>query len=475
MTTNGFKVGSISVIGLGKLGTPLVACCASKGFSVIGVDSNPDAVRLVDAALPPVAEPGLKDLLSTGRDRISATHDYRRAILNSDITFLVVPTPSEPSGRFSARYIVEAAPHIGAALSAKENYHLIVVVSTVLPGTTDNEIRPLLESASGKRCGVDFGLCYGPEFIALGSVIRDMLNPDFVLIGESDPFAGNVLESFYRAFCDNQPPISRMTIVNAELAKISVNSFVTMKISFANNLSEICEKVPGADVDVVTSALGLDSRIGRKYMKGALGYGGPCFPRDNAAFSYMAQEVGADPTIAEATDTVNRRQSHRLLQLVTSYLPPGGRAGVLGLSYKPDTEVIEASQAFELAWMLVERGVPTIVYDPSAMQRAKGLLGKRAVYACSMDDCVRDADVVVVATPWPQFREISPELLARKPYRRVLIDCWRLLQPARLGDSVQYITIGNASGVPYRGVSSRPMGQHLGDNIQPLQIRLNNR
>lgn len=275
---------TVSVIGLGKLGAPLVACCASKGFSVIGVDANAECARLVDAGIAPVLESSLDELLRAGHKRISATQDCHQAVLNSDLTFIVVPTPSEPSGRFSTQHVLAVAEHIGDALRAKPTYHLVVLVSTVLPGATEAELKPVLEASSGKQCGLDFGLCYSPEFIALGSVIRDMLNPDFILIGESDPFAGEMLASFYRIFCDNDPAIVRMSLVNAELTKISVNSYITMKISFANNLAEICERLPGADVDVITSAVGLDSRIGRKYIKGALGYGGPCFPTGQQGF-----------------------------------------------------------------------------------------------------------------------------------------------------------------------------------------------
>ena len=437
---------TISVIGLGKLGAPLVACCASKGYQVIGVDANSEVVRLMDAGVASVFEPGLDELLRSGHERISATQDFRQAVLNSDLTFIVVPTPSEPSGRFSTQHVLAAAELIGEALRGKPHYHLVTLVSTVLPGATEAELKAVLETTSGKRCGLDFGLCYSPEFIALGSVIRDLLNPDFILIGESDPFAGEILAAFYGNVCDNNPPIVRMNIVSAELTKISINSYITMKISFANNLAETCEGLPGADVGVVTSAMGLDTRIGRKYITGALGYGGPCFPRDNSAFAYVARKAGAQPTMAEATDTVNRRQVQRLFDMVTSHLPYRGRVGILGLSYKPHTAVVEESQSVDLAQRLADDGVPIVVYDPLAMDGARRILGQRAHYASSMEECIEGADVVVLAVPWPQFGEIRPELFTRNPHRPVLIDCWRLLHPVALGDVVKYVTIGSGSG-----------------------------
>src|SRR5579872_1702809 len=235
-----------------------------------------------------------------------------------------------------------------------------------MPGSTGGTLLPALEAHSGKKCGLDFGLCYNPEFIALGSVIRDMLHPDMILIGESDPRSGALLEELYNGVCESNPRIQRMNYVNAELTKLSVNTYVTTKISYANMLAEICETLPGADVDVVTTAIGCDSRIGQKYLKGGLGYGGPCFPRDNVAFSALARANGAPALLAEATDALNKRQVPRLAALVMAHLPEGGTAGVLGLSYKPNTEVVEESQGLALAKYLAEHDVAVAVYDPAA-------------------------------------------------------------------------------------------------------------
>jgi UDPglucose 6-dehydrogenase len=301
---------------------------------------------------------------------------------------------------------------------------------------------PTLESHSGKKCGVDFGLCYNPEFIALGSVIHDMLNPDFVLVGESDVRSGAVLEEFYKGILDNDAPVVRMNIVNAELTKISVNTFVTTKISYANMLAEVCERIPGCDVDVVTSAIGLDTRIGRKYIKGALGYGGPCFPRDNVAFAHMARSVGAEPTLAEAADAVNWRQVSRLVDLVSSHLPEGGRVGILGLSYKPDTNVVEESQGVKLARSLLSTGVPVVLYDPLAMDNARQVLGDGPTFVSSPQECVQQADVIVITIPWAEFKEIQPADLARNPGRPVVLDCWRILDGEQFAEVADYVALG---------------------------------
>jgi len=432
----------VSVIGLGKLGAPLAAVLAYKGHMVIGMDLDPRAVRLINQGQAPVFEPGLDALIEASRERLSATDDYDVAIANTDVTFMIVPTPSDESGAFSLRYVLAAAESIGKRLRHKDGFHLVVLTSTVMPGATGGEVMPALEAHSGKRCGQDFGLCYNPEFIALGSVIRDMLNPDFILIGESDPRSGDMLAGIYRGLCDNDPSIARMNFVNAELTKLAVNTFVTTKISYANMLAQVCERLPGADVDVVTSALGLDSRIGRKYLKGAIGYGGPCFPRDNLAFAHLARRLGTRAVLAEATDRLNRAQVLRLAEVVVSRLPDGGRAGILGLSYKPNTDVVDESQGVELARHLLARGIPVILYDPAAMDNARAALGEGVTFASSAEECARQADVVVLTTPWDEFRNLSPAHLNYSNGRPVLVDCWRILERRQYESVADYVALG---------------------------------
>jgi UDPglucose 6-dehydrogenase len=365
-----------AVIGLGKLGAPLAAVLASKGVDVIAVDKNPEAVRLLAAAKAPVEEPQLQSTIDAGRARLRATTSFAEAVGASDVTFVIVPTPSGTDGAFSSEYVIAAVKEIGAALRGRSEYHVVSITSTLMPGTTGSEVRAALESSSGRRVGADLGLCYSPEFVALGSVVRDMLYPDVVLIGESDPRAGDVLARIYQHICERKPPVQRMSIVNAEITKIAVNTFVTTKITYANMLSGICERLEGADVDVVTATLGLDSRIGRKYLQGATGYGGPCFPRDNVAFSVLAHRVGARADLAESTDKLNRFQVERLFEIATARLPAGGTVGVLGLSYKPDTAVIEESQGVALAKRLAEAGYRALAFDPMALPAGRGRIGR---------------------------------------------------------------------------------------------------
>jgi UDPglucose 6-dehydrogenase len=437
----------IAVVGLGKLGAPLAAVLASKGNEVLGIDVNPEAVRLLNEGRAPVDEPGLEELVLASRERLSATTDLAAAA-DTEVSIILVPTPSDERGAFSNEHVLAAAEEIGRALAGRDDYHVVVVASTVMPGSCDAEIRPAMEGASGRRVGETLGLCYSPEFIALGSVIHDMLEPDMVLIGESDARAGQVLENLYAGVCENDPPFRRMSLVNAELTKIAVNTYVTMKISYANTLADLSERLPGADVEVVTDALGLDTRIGRKYLRGALSYGGPCFPRDNKAFGVLARDLGAEPLLAEATDAVNVAQTERLARIVQSRLEAGGAVGILGLAYKPDTAVVEESPGVALATQLANAGYEVRVYDPVATEAGLRALDGRAHGCGSADELLAQSDVTVITTPWPEFAELPLESLEREGRPAVVIDCWRLLPERVSNGAVEIVRLGRALEEP---------------------------
>jgi UDPglucose 6-dehydrogenase len=440
----------ISVVGLGKLGAPLCAVLASKGHDVVGVDLNPAFVDAINAGRAPVSEPGLADLVSANASRLRATSDFKDAVTETDATFVIVPTPSEEDGTFSLKYVLAAMQSVGQAIAAKSSYHLVTLTSTVMPGATDLHVLPALESASGKRCGAEFGVCYSPEFIALGSVIRDMLHPDMILIGESDSRAGDMLATIQQSVAETNPPVVRMNFVNAELTKIAVNTYVTTKISYANMLARVCEQIAGADADVVTQALGLDSRIGKKYLKGAVGYGGPCFPRDNRAFAALARHSGTPATLAEATDTTNNEQTSYLAQLIDNTLSDieGGVVAILGLSYKPNTDVVEASPGLDLARALLDRDLTVIAHDPAAMDNARRVGPSGLTFAATADDAIAQADTIILLVGWDVYRGLSPQLLKGKSRRATIIDCWRMLDAATFGQVADYIALGKGPTTP---------------------------
>lgn len=440
----------ISVVGLGKLGAPIVAVLASKGYEVIGIDTNPVFVDKINRHVAPVEEPGLQDLLTEHSAYISATSDWPKAIGNSDMTTIIVPTPSGPDGAFRNDNLLSVMDEVGRVLAKKSGYHLVVVNSTTMPGSMGGPIRQQLERASGRKVGPDLGLCYNPEFIALGDVINGLLHPDFTLIGESDKKAGELLEGVYRKVVGPHANVARMNFVNAELTKISINTYVTMKISFANMLGEICDRLDDADVSVVADAVGRDTRIGKKYLKPAVGYGGPCFPRDTIAFGRVAHLVGSTADLALATDKINRRQISRLTEIVREMTPAGGVAAVLGLSYKPSTPVIEESQGITLAKSLKDAGFAVVAHDPLASSAAQIVLGNAARLVPTAREALALSDVVAIITPWPEYAEISPDWVADgRP--RVIIDCWRQLVPQHFASICQVMHLGHQETIAAAG------------------------
>ena len=433
---------TVSVIGLGKLGASMVAGFASRGLSVVGVDVDESAVNKLNTGIAPVQETGLQDLINENADRIRSTLSTEEAVLNTDLTFVIVPTPSKVDGSFSTRFAEKAFEEIGRALQKKDSYHVVVLTSTVMPGATRNILLPILEKFSGKMCGKDFGLCYSPEFIALGTVIRDFLNPDFYLVGQFDDRSGNVLQEINDLVAINKAPSKRLSIENAELAKISVNSFVTMKITFANILSEICEQLPEGDVDQVSDALGLDTRIGRKYLTGGMGFGGPCFPRDNVAFSFLAEKMSVDSSVPMANHNFNLGLATKLALKISQMVETSKRVGVLGLSYKPLSHVIEESSGILLCQKLSDLGYKLNVHDPLALENARATLSSSVRFFEDPNQCILDSDLVVVANPDPAYQSVDWQALAESKGVLRVYDCWRFLRELQRIPAIQYQASG---------------------------------
>ncbi|MBI2100021.1 MAG: UDP-glucose/GDP-mannose dehydrogenase family protein [Candidatus Vogelbacteria bacterium] len=434
----------VSVVGLGKLGACLATCLAFRGYEVLSHDKNPARVNLINNGQAPVVEPRLQELIDRVGPKLQATANPSEVIKNSHITFIVLPTPSTKRGDFSDRYLQDFFQASAPSLKQKKGYHLFVITSTVSPGTTTNHLIPLIERLSEKKINNDFGLCYNPEFIALGNVVNDMLKPDLVLIGESDKGAGDRLAKVYLQLCENSPPIARMSIAGAEIAKISLNAYVTMKISFANTLGNICERVPGADVDAITAALGADKRISPYYLKSGAAFGGPCFPRDSKAFSVFTKQLGLEAKLSEATERVNHGQVKNLLNKIEQAIKEVSNPSIslLGLAYKTKTPVVEESITLAIIRFLLKQHprIKISVYDPLAMSTTREIFGDKINYAASMAECLSQSSLWVVVTTEPEFQTISRKHLKRKP--TTIIDCWRILDQDKLGAGFKYHALG---------------------------------
>ena len=292
-----------------------------------------------------------------------------------------------------------------AVREAGKSGHLFVCSSTTTPGAVDQVLIPMLEKELGGVCGHDFGFCYNPEFIALGNVVNGLLEPDMVLIGESDPVSGAALEEAYRKYNRNSPRIARMSIISAELTKISVNSFITMKISFTNQLRMVASQFANADIHSILAAIGSDSRIGRKYLRAGASFGGPCFPRDNRLLAYTARQVGLSAPLAEATDQINGLTNLHLLQQARSLTPLPSTVAVLGLAYKPDTHITEESAGLFLAQQLKRFGYNVLVHDIAATPaNAPSICEFEYISDLSQLQARKDLKLVVICCPWPRYR-----------------------------------------------------------------------
>jgi UDPglucose 6-dehydrogenase len=398
----------VSVCGLGKLGACIAATLASRGFEVLGVDLDAEKVGKINSGMPPVEEPLLAETIAAGKGRLRATLDHREAA-DTDASFFIPPSPSLPDGSFSNEYLLRAMQPIAAAVRERgKKGHLFVCSSTTTPGAMDTVLIPMLEREMGGVCGRDFGVCYNPEFIALGNVINGLLEPDLVLIGESDSESGAALAELYRKYNRNQPRVARMSIASAELTKISVNSYITMKISFTNQLRLIAERFPKADIHAILDAIGSDSRIGQKYLRAGLSYGGPCFPRDNRLLVYAARQMGLEAPLAEASDRVNERTNQHLFETVQSMVAKSDTLAVLGLSYKPNTYITEESAGLYLAQQLKRHGYRVVVHDYGAKpSNAPSLHEFEYLADPATLQHRKDVKVVVICCPWPQYRMLK--------------------------------------------------------------------
>ena len=406
---------SVAVIGLGRLGLPMAAVLAAKGFRVVGADIDEERVRAVNAGTAPFYEPGLQAAMDKAGDRLRATTDTAAAVEGAGVILVLVGSPLDERGRFSAGPAVRVCREIGESL---DDGALVLVRTTLMPGTTGGEVRDALLAGGGA-----FGLAYSPEFLALGTVIRDFANPAFVLVGAEDAGSHREAERFYRCFVENEPAFVHTNLVNAEVAKLASNVGRMLKLTYGNLLARICEGLPDANCDEVAALLAADPVIGPGYVRGGLGYGGTCFPRDEQAIVALCEGTGVDSSLPLAMALVNDDERERLMNRVLEMAREGealdrreGEAvAVLGLSFKMGTPVTEGSTGYWLWEELPGYGVEVVAWDPlvavpESVQSPQGAVDR--------------ADVVVLCHPDPEFRELA--------FRagQVVIDPWRVLPGA---------------------------------------------
>jgi UDPglucose 6-dehydrogenase len=437
----------ISIVGTGYVGLCTAIGFATKGYKVITSTHNPEKAASINKGIPPFYEPGLQEPMQKAvkNGYLKCTLDREEATLDADITFIATATPSRPNGSINLQHIKNSAREIAKALNKKDTYHLVVVKSTVVPGTTQNIVKPTLEKYSNKQCGVGFGLCMNPEFLREGNAIYDTLHPDYIVIGEHDKKSGDTLEEFYKQFYGkNNPPIIRTNLPTAELIKYANNAFLATKISLINTFANICEKIPGADVKKIAEAIGKDHRINPHFLNAGLGWGGSCFPKDLKALIAHSKKLGYNPTLIQAANKANQDQIKFTIQKVKKELKTlkGKRIAILGLSFKPGTDDIREARSTKIINQLLREGAKITAYDPMAMPNVKTVFKEKIKYASSPTKCLKNADCAILVTEWEEFKKLKPEDFTQNMREPILIDGRRIYDPQEFSKKLHYIAIG---------------------------------
>ncbi len=445
----------ISVIGTGYVGLVSGACFAEIGHSCACVDIDEAKVARINRGEAPIHEAGLAELLRRHvGTRLTATTDLAGAVRDSDITFIAVGTPFDGE-RIDLGYVREAARQVGTALRDKRSHHVVVVKSTVVPGTTDGVVRPIIEQASGRRAGEGFGLGMNPEFLTEGVAIEDFMHPDRIVLGGADERSVAAQREVYAAFVG--VPVIATNNPTAEMIKYASNSVLATLISFSNEFASLCETLGGVDIADVMRGVhearyftptGEDGRRVRapiaSFLWAGCGYGGSCLPKDTKALAAHGAAHGAPMPLLEAVIRTNLGQPQRMIGLLARHFESlaGRRIAVLGLAFKPDTDDVRESPAIPVMNALSARGAQIVAFDPVARETARAVLPAGAVLAASLEEAVEATEAVLVITAWEEFARL-PELLAGRTNQPLVVDGRRMLDKARIE---RYEGIGLGAG-----------------------------
>lgn len=420
----------ISIIGTGYVGLSTGVGFAGKRNNVICYDIDKGRLERIGNGESPIYEPGLDDKLKKALDdkRLEVTTDLDYAVRNSDVSFICVPTPSKKNGMTDTRFIDSASRDLGSALAKNGSYHVVVVKSTVPPGTTERLVIPNLEETSGKKAGGGFGVCMNPEFLREGSALNDFLKPDRVVLGQFDSKSGDVLAELYANF---NAPIIRTGIKVAEMIKYTSNAFLASKISFSNEIGNICKNL-GIDVYDVMMGVSMDKRISPHFLRAGIGFGGSCFTKDLRSLVEKSKTIGYDPVYLRETLNLNDRQSHKIVDLLRK------RVGtlrdksicVLGLTFKPDTDDVRDASSIRAVRELSRLGAKVKAYDPKGMENFKKLFPD-LIYCKTKDEALKGAEACLILTEWDEFKEMEDNdfnMMGKK----VIIEGRKALNPKKV-------------------------------------------
>ena len=430
----------IGIVGLGFVGLSLSSVLASKGYRTIGIDIDKRKCEKISNGNSPFFEPDLEKTLRIGlKKELTISNDF--SLLNDcDFIFVTVGTPQSEDGTIDLSMIKKSITTIGKALHKNNKNPIILIKSTVVPGTIKNTILPILEKKSNKKEGKDFGLISNPEFLQESSAIKDTKFPHAVVLGGYKTKYMRKANNFFSKL-HPKTPIIITNHQTAEMIKYANNSFLATKISFINQLSNICQNIPGANIDDIAKTIGLDPRIGKLFLNAGPGYGGSCLPKDMKALINFANNIGINPTLLNAVEEINIKQIDQIISLIKQKLGDisSKRITILGTAFKSDTDDIRDSVAIKLIKKLLKRKAKIIIHDPKAIQNTMNIFGKRISYAKSINDALSKSQCVVIMTQWKQYENLNNNQI-KQMTKKFIIDCRRMLVKKELdGD---YFAIG---------------------------------
>ena len=430
----------IAIIGLGFVGLSLTSVLASKGFNVVGIDVDKEKCRNISNGVLPFFEPDLEKTLKKGlKNKLQIENDVS-VVQDCDLIFVTVGTPQNKTGAIDLSIIKKAMKSLGKSIRKTKKQHIILVKSTVVPGTMKDVILPILENNSKKKAGKDFGLISNPEFLQESTAIRDTEFPHAVVLGGYKTKFMKNIEKFFTKL-HPKTPIIITNHQTAEMIKYANNSFLATKISFINQLSSICQKIPGANIDDIAKTIGLDPRIGKLFLNAGPGYGGSCLPKDMKALIKFAEITGVKPTLLNAVEDVNTKQLEEVISIAKKKLGilESKKITILGTSFKPNTDDIRDSIAIELIKKFLKRKVKVTVHDPRAIDNTKNEFKKKINYAKSISDAILGSQCVIIMTQWKQYEKLTNNDF-KQMKKKLIIDCRRMLAEKQL--DADYYAIG---------------------------------
>ena len=430
----------IAIIGLGFVGLSLTSVLASKGFNVVGIDVDKEKCRSISNGVLPFFEPDLEKTLKKGlKNKLQIESDIS-VVQDCDLIFVTVGTPQNKTGAIDLTIIKKAMNSLGKSIRKSKKQHTILVKSTVVPGTMKDVILPILENNSKKKAGKDFGLISNPEFLQESTAIRDTEFPHAVVLGGYKTKFMKNIEKFFTKL-HPKTPIIITNHQTAEMIKYANNSFLATKISFINQLSNICQKIPGANIDDIAKTIGLDPRIGKLFLNAGPGYGGSCLPKDMKALIKFAKNTGVKPTLLNAVEDVNAKQLEEIISIAKKKLGvlESKNITILGTSFKPDTDDIRDSIAIELIRKFLKIKVKVTVHDPRAIENTKNIFKNKINYAKSISDAILESQCVIIMTQWKQYEKLTNNDF-KQMKKKLIIDCRRMLAEKQL--DVDYYAIG---------------------------------